>query len=125
MAWKRRAGKEEREPLLGIGNVSHHTIDPGVGARNKGSCDKPTRGSSKTHWPWTLYGAIRLIAFIWDGLVSRVAEMAICDLAKLDHGVWCARACSDAAALSFCGRPRNDSRHPPERTSDNRGRNHR
>src|SRR5262249_38277883 len=35
MAWKWRAGKDQRETMLGIGNVSHHTVDPGVGAGNK------------------------------------------------------------------------------------------
>ena len=30
----------------------------------KGSCTNPTRGSSKTHIPWCLYGDITLIAFM-------------------------------------------------------------
>ena len=31
---------------------------------------------------------------------------------------------ADAEALSFCGRPRNDSRHPLERISDSLGHSH-
>src|SRR5262249_46051685 len=35
MPRKRRAGKNENEPLRGIRNVGHHPVDPGVGASNK------------------------------------------------------------------------------------------
>src|SRR6516165_4553405 len=30
---ERRTGEEQREPILGVGDVSNHTIDPGVGSR--------------------------------------------------------------------------------------------
>jgi hypothetical protein len=33
----------------------------------KGSCTSPTRGSSKTHMPWCLYGEITLMAFMRYG----------------------------------------------------------
>ena len=63
MPRKSCARKDEGEPSLSIGDVSHHEVDPSVGASDK---RRPTRGSSKTHWPWCLYGAITLIAFIQD-----------------------------------------------------------
>ena len=35
MPRKRCAGKDESEPSLSIGDVSHHAVDPGVGASDK------------------------------------------------------------------------------------------
>ena len=35
MPWKWRTRKDKRETFLSIGNISHHTVDPGVGASNK------------------------------------------------------------------------------------------
>ena len=35
MPRKRCAGKDESEPSLSIGDVSHHTVDPSVGASDK------------------------------------------------------------------------------------------
>ena len=52
-------GKDESESLLKTLGTSATTRSIQVSApATKGSCDSPTRGSSKTHWPWCLYGPI-------------------------------------------------------------------
>ena len=60
---ERRTGEDQREPILGVGDVSNHTIDPGVGSRYEWLLNQ-SRASSKTHTPWCLYGEMTLIAFM-------------------------------------------------------------
>ena len=63
MTGERRTGEDQREPILGVGDVSNHTIDPGVGSRYEWLLNQ-SRASSKTHTPWCLYGEMTLIAFM-------------------------------------------------------------
>jgi hypothetical protein len=77
MAWKRRAGEDEREAPISVRNVSDGTINQGIGARDEWLLFQANASVVEDHWPWCLYGEITLIAFIWVSSVDLTVSSTV------------------------------------------------